>query len=64
MFMTLQLLYKDPTKKMQTLNVTCAWQDSTHGFDKLYYEEPIHESGKGVFLDLSELKCWQLKPKK
>lgn len=55
--MKLTILYKDG-EILETV-VTVVWQDIRNDFD-LYYETPLHEQGKGIFVPLEYVKTWKV----
>lgn len=57
--MTLELLYKDGTKT--TVLIKTIWRDILSGMNQLYYEHLIDEDGKGTFIPIENLSCWQIK---
>jgi len=58
-FMILKIMHKD--RKIDKCNVEKAFQDHTHGMNNLYYETVNDEEGKGKFVSVDDLLCWEIK---
>ena len=67
MYTTMKLILMYLDKSIKEIYVRKVWQQRTNGdgslgkvANKIYYETFNDEFGKGTFVDLSDLRCWEV----